>query len=269
MTIYLTLKGAAAVAVLMLAVATGACSTATDSVQPSPAGVSYSVSTLASQVTPEPPSTAPLEPTLTPTPDYVGGHPLDTAAVERYIVEYTNQERATEGRSPLSHDPAISDISQDHSKDMAESGEFEHFIDGDGPTDRALDAGYDCRSYHPDGSYTHGLGENIALLPKVKSWQWTTIDARPGVKIWSVLSFYASERSIAEAIVQMWMDSPEHRAGLLKPTQRRMGVGVQVQEIQNHGYIDETVYATQNFSSCEEDDKKPRIEVHDDDLLVQ
>ena len=37
---------------------------------------------------------------------------------------------------------------------MAESSEFEHIIDGDGPTDRALDAGYDCRAYFPDGSYT-------------------------------------------------------------------------------------------------------------------
>ena len=29
-------------------------------------------------------------------------------------------------------------------------------------------------------------------------------------------------------------------------------VGVQVQELQRRGYIDETVYATQNFSSCED-----------------
>ena len=196
------------------------------------------------------------EPTPTPTPGYVGGHPLDAAEVERYIIEYTNQERGAEGRSLLSHDSAISDISREHSKDMAESGEFEHIIDGDGPTARALDAGYDCRAYLPDGSYTYGLGENIALVPKVKFWQRTRTASQPGVTTWSVVSFHASERSIAEAVVQLWMDSPEHRAGLMKPRYRRIGVGVQVQELQRYGYIDETVYAVQNFSSCEEDDEQ-------------
>lgn len=135
---------------------------------------------------------------------------------------------------------------------MAESGEFAHIIDGDGPTDRALDAGYDCRAYISEGSYNYGLGENIALTPRVKTWQWTKTDATE--VIWSTVSFYPSERSIAEATVQMWMDSPEHRAGLMKPTYRRIGVGVHVQELQKYGYIDETVYSVQNFSSCQEGD---------------
>ena len=169
------------------------------------------------------------------TPSYVGGRSLDAAEVERYIIEYTNRERAAEGRTLLSHDSAISDISREHSKDMAESGEFEHIIGGGGPTDRALDAGYDCRAYRPDGSYTHGLGENIALTPKVKTWKWTTTDARPVVKTWSAVSFYSSERRIAEALVQLWMNSPEHRAGLMKPSYRRIGVGVHVQEFQRYG----------------------------------
>ena len=135
---------------------------------------------------------------------------------------------------------------------MAESGEFEHVIDGGGPTDRALDAGYDCRAYRSDGSYTYGLGENIASAPRVKTWKWTTTGAWPVVKTWSAVSFHASERSIAQALVQLWMNSPEHRAGLMKPSYRRIGVGVQVLELQRYGYIDEMVYATQNFSSCEE-----------------
>ena len=256
-----TLKGAAVAAMLLFAFVTGACSIPTDGGRPSPVDASrprlIPLPTLAPTSTPDPTSTptptSTPEPTPTPeptsTPGYVGGHPLDTASVERYIVEYTNQERAAEGRSLLSHDPAISDISREHSADMADSGEFEHIIGGGGPTDRALDAGYDCRAYRPDGSYAYGLGENIALTPKVKTWQRATIEAP-----WSVLSFHASERSMAEALVQLWMNSPEHRAGLLKPSYRRLGVGVQVQEIQRRGYIDEMVYATQNFSSCEEAD---------------
>ena len=204
--------------------------------------------------TPSPVPTATPQPTPTPTPGYVGGYSLDAAEVERYIVEYTNRERAAEGRSLLSHDSAVSDISREHSADMAESGEFEHIIDGGGPTDRALDAGYDCRDYLPDGSYFYGLGENIALFPKVKTWQEVYDPSGLVVSTWSVLSFYRSESSIAEAVVQGWMGSPEHRAGLMEPRSRRIGVGVHVQELQRRGYIDEMVYATQNFSSCEEAD---------------
>ena len=177
---------------------------------------------------------------------------MDADEVERYIVEYTNRERASGGESRLSHDLTISDISRQHSVSMADSGEFEHIIDGDDPTDRALEAGYDCRAYRQDGSYTYGLGENIALTPKVKTWRWTRPPSQPGVTIWSPVSFYLSESSMAEAVVQQWMDSPGHRALLMKPSYRRVGVGVHVQELQRYGYIDETVYATQNFSSCEE-----------------
>ena len=249
MTNYSILKKAAAVAavVLMLAVATGACLTSADSAQPTSVGASPSAT-----ARPTPASTPTPTPEPTPAPSYVGGRPLDAAIVERYIIEYTYRERAAEGRSPLSHDPDISDISREHSKNMAESGEFEHVIDGDDPNDRALDAGYDCRDYLPDGSYFYGLGENIALFPKVKTWQ-EVYDPSGPVTTWSVL-FYRSESSMAEAMVQGWMDSPEHRAGLMEPRSRLIGVGVHVQELQRRGYIDEMVYATQNFSSCEEAD---------------
>ena len=247
MTTHPRLKGAAAVVALMLAVATGACSAPTDSAQPSSVGASPAVT-----ARPTPASTPTPTPEPTPAPSYVGGRSLDATIVERYIIEYTNRERAAEGRTLLSHDPAISDISREHSKNMAKSGEFEHIIDGDDPNDRALDAGYDCRAYFHDGSYSYGLGENIALLPKVNRWLYDP--SGPVGTTWSVLSFYRSESSMAEAVVQIWMDSPEHRAGLMEPLSRRIGVGVHVQELQGGDYIIEMVYATQNFSSCEEAD---------------
>ena len=249
MTTHPRLKGAVAAVVLMLAVATGACLTSADSAQPTSVGASPSAT-----ARPTPAFTPTPTPEPTPAPSYVGGRSLDATIVERYILEYTNRERAAEGRTLLSHDSAISDISREHSKNMAESGEFEHVIDGDDPNDRALDAGYDCRDYLPDGSYFYGLGENIALFPKVKTWQ-EVYDPSGPVTTWSVLSFYRSESSMAEAMVQGWMDSPEHRAGLMEPRSRRIGIGVHVQELQRRGYIDEMVYATQNFSSCEEDDE--------------
>ena len=108
MTTHPRLKGAAAVVVLMLAVATGACFTSADSAQPSSVGASPAVTarpTPASTPTPTPKPTPASTPTPTPTPEptpvtpsYVGGRSLDAAEVERYIIEYTNRERAAEGR---------------------------------------------------------------------------------------------------------------------------------------------------------------------------
>jgi len=44
---------------------------------------------------------------------------------------------------------------------MISSGIFAHDIHGKGPTGRALEAGYNCRAYNEDGSYSYGLSENI------------------------------------------------------------------------------------------------------------
>ena len=99
---------------------------------------------------------------------YAGGARLDADDMERWIIEFTNRERTGAGLSPLSHDPAISDIARAHSTNMVESGMFSHRIDGDGPTDRALDAGYDCRADLGGGRYSYGLAENIAKHPKLK-----------------------------------------------------------------------------------------------------
>ena len=118
-------------------------------------------------------------PTLAPVPvsvpsgagpslPYVAGARLDVDEVERWIIEFTNRERADAGLPPISHDPAISDIARAHSMNMVESGVFIHRIDGDGPTDRALDAGYDCRADLGGGRYSYGLAENIAEHPKPK-----------------------------------------------------------------------------------------------------
>ena len=48
------------------------------------------------------------------------------------------------------------------------------------------------------------------------------------------------------------MDSPGHRANILDPQARRIGVGVYIKETVKYGrWVDEIVFATQNFSECE------------------
>ena len=190
-----------------------------------------------------PAPTPALEPIPKPDPRYAGGSPLDAGEVERYIVEFTNEMRETEGLHPLTHDPAASRISRQHSTAMAESGIFSHKIDGDGPIERARKAGYGCPR----------LSENIASTPRVKEWTiWTWKTAKPALSstIWRPTSYWHDDRAMAYAVVDQWMDSPGHRENLLDPEHRRIGVGIHIQESPKHGYANETVYATQNFSSC-------------------
>ena len=192
-----------------------------------------------------PPPTIAVLPEVKEPLQYVAGAGLDAGEVERGIIEFTNRERADRGLGPLFHDPAISDIARAHGENMAGSGIFSHRIDGDGPTDRALDAGYDCRADLGGGRQSYGLAENIAKTPRVQRWRGVAGSAN-----WRPVSYHADSEAMARAVVEQWMDSPGHRANILKPGYRRIGVGVYVQESQMYGYQDETVFATQNFSSC-------------------
>ena len=96
---------------------------------------------------------------------------LVKSTIEKWVIHYTNEEREAADLKALIHDPSISDIARAHSEDMIQF-RFSHDINGRGPTDRAIAAGYSCRYYFADGSYTStsGLAENIFEYPRVKMW---------------------------------------------------------------------------------------------------
>jgi uncharacterized protein YkwD len=148
------------------------------------------------------------------------------AQIEQYIFEYTNMERSSYGLEALVLDSALSQISQDHSDDMAENDYFSHInLDGETPTDRAIAADYNVVKYLGDGYYSTGIGENIAKMPtgNVIGIGYVSDDAE----------------SIAKAIVDAWMDSDGHRANILNSQYTNIGIGVA---------FDGTYYiATQNF----------------------
>ena len=176
---------------------------------------------------------------------YAGGQPLSPLRVEHWIIHYTNAERETAGLRPLIHDPAISTIAREHSRNMTRFG-LHHEINGKDPTDRALEAGYNCRAYRGDGSYFFGLSENIYEYPKITEWSRRSMEIVP-------TSFH-SDQTMALALVRGWMNSPGHRRNILDSSARRIGVGVAIQEHQiarSDGLHQETVFATQNFSSCQ------------------
>ncbi|MFC8427242.1 CAP domain-containing protein [Streptomyces sp. NPDC057253] len=116
--------------------------------------------------------------------------PLTTADLARTadeVVVLTNRERAKAGLPPLAVDHHLAGAAQAYSTDMAARAFYSHTSpEGTQPWDRAAAAGSTRRS----------IGENIAC----------------------------GQRSAGE-VVEGWMNSPGHRANILKPGFTHIGVG--------------------------------------------
>ncbi|MBA2947966.1 CAP domain-containing protein [Streptomyces himalayensis] len=113
--------------------------------------------------------------------------PAGLAQTAAEVIALTNTERARAGLTPLSGDPHLTAAAQGHSADMVARAFYSHTSpDGSEPWDRAAAAGCTRRS----------IGENIAC----------------------------GQRSPAE-VVDGWMNSPGHRANILKPGFTHIGVG--------------------------------------------
>ncbi|MGW6057835.1 CAP domain-containing protein [Streptomyces sp. NPDC055189] len=103
------------------------------------------------------------------------------------VLRLTNAERTAAGLRPLSPDPLLTVAAQNHSADMIARAFYAHTApDGGEPWHRASAAGSTHRS----------IGENIAC----------------------------GQRTPAE-VVDGWMNSPGHRANILKPSFTHLGVG--------------------------------------------
>ena len=165
------------------------------------------------------------------------------------MIYFTNAERRKAGLSPFVEDSEISNIARMHSQNMARLDIYDHTIGGKGPTDRALDSGYNCRAYLPDGSYTYGLSENIFKYPRVTQWIGTSRSFGLSTSYCPDI-FDEDSKAMAYGLVEGWMNSPGHRENILDEDSRRIGVGVAIMQMERYGYVDEIVFATQNFSSC-------------------
>ncbi|MFJ5263136.1 CAP domain-containing protein [Streptomyces sp. NPDC088387] len=112
----------------------------------------------------------------------------DLARTAAEVTELTNRERIRAGLRPLAPDPLLTVAAQAHSADMVARDFYSHTApDGSRPWDRAAAAGARRRS----------VGENIAC----------------------------GQRSAGE-VVTGWMNSPGHRANILKPDFTHIGIGL-------------------------------------------
>jgi uncharacterized protein YkwD/stress response protein SCP2 len=113
--------------------------------------------------------------------------PGDLARTAVEVTDLTNRERARAGLPPLATDALLTRAAQAHSTDMVVRAFYSHTgPDGSQPWDRAASAGSTRRT----------IGENIAC----------------------------GQRSAAE-VVEGWMNSPGHRANILKREFTHIGIG--------------------------------------------
>jgi uncharacterized protein YkwD len=137
---------------------------------------------------PEPDPAPPPQPSPSSPPSTTASAPSSGAsAAESAVVDIVNEERARAGCPSVRGEAGLHDLARRHSADMAARGYFDHTDpDGRTPWDRAEAAGIS------------GVGgENIAMGAP---------DAR--------------------SVMEMWMDSPGHRANILNCDFTRIGVGM-------------------------------------------
>jgi uncharacterized protein YkwD len=103
------------------------------------------------------------------------------------MLEMVNAERAKKRLKPLAADPQLAEVARAHSRDMFARGYFSHVTpEGKDPFDRM----------RADDVRFLAAGENLALAPTL-----------PGA-------------------YQLLMNSPGHRANMLRPQFGRLGIGV-------------------------------------------
>ncbi|MHB1006931.1 MAG: CAP domain-containing protein [Chloroflexota bacterium] len=117
----------------------------------------------------------------------------ELTALEDEVIRLVNEERIKNGVAPVRKSPVLTQITRSHSQDMLVNDFVSHKgSNGFSSAERALAAGY-----APYGWGKAYVGENIA----------------------------AGLHTPADA-VRGWLNSPTHRANLLRPEYREIGVGL-------------------------------------------
>jgi uncharacterized protein YkwD len=106
---------------------------------------------------------------------------------EQEILDLTNKERTKAGLKPLKANEKLTKAAREHSKNMARQEKMDHELDGKTPAARVRKAGYKFNA----------MAENIAY----------------------------GQRTVEE-VLESWMTSEGHRANILNPKYREIGIGV-------------------------------------------
>ena len=145
--------------------------------------------------------------------------------VEETILALTNDIRRRNGLGLLQRDVGLRDVARGHSDDMIQRHFFEH-TNPDGH-----DSAWRISTAHR--RLIGGTGENI--------WRYaTTLEYDDGKQFATPITL--SARQISEKAMDGWMNSPGHRANILRPQFTHLGVGMSL--------IKGETTITQNFAAA-------------------
>jgi len=152
--------------------------------------------------------------------------------LETEIHNLINNERQKSGVAALKYDTKLANIARAHSQDMAARNYFSHYTpEGDGPTERAIKAGYSVHKELGGGYYSEGIAENI-----FQNNLYDTVTYYNGIPVYD----WNSQSEIASSTVNGWMNSPGHRQNILNSDYDNEGIGVAISS-------DDKVYITEDF----------------------
>lgn len=130
---------------------------------------------------------APTKPPTSTKPPVMAPPPPAALSKTDEVVQLTNVERAKAGCGPLAAEARLTTAAQGHTSDMAQNNYFDHTsLDGRTMVDRIRATGFPLTA----------VGENIA-----------------------------AGTATAAATLQLWMNSPGHRANILNCAYNQIGVG--------------------------------------------
>jgi uncharacterized protein YkwD len=126
-------------------------------------------------------------------PAAIGAPSSQSVSLDLGVFQQLNVIRSQHGLAPLRLDDRLTEAADSHSEDMVANGYFSHdSSDGAAFSDRLA-------SFYPQGSAHYwAVGENI---------------------------FWSSGPPSASRGVEAWMASPPHRANILNPNWRVIGIG--------------------------------------------
>lgn len=161
---------------------------------------------------------------------------LDMDDLVKRIHQRVNEARKAHNVVTLDYDPAIEPLAETHSEDMAERDFFGHQNpDGAGVADRARRLNLTCIKRENQTKTRNGFGENLFTGTLYRGYREMYENGR---KV-DVVYDWHTESSLAEVIVDGWMNSPGHRRNLLDSTYDDEAIAVAT--------VGEKYYVTQVF----------------------
>lgn len=167
---------------------------------------------------------------------------MDGEQLERAVHAAVNDARTARDYETVAYDPDLQPVARYHSSRMASGGELFHEApDGEELSDRLAKFGYDLRAKSTGQRFCHGCCADLRCLltpqfcPECGSTLYD-VDTGPAtagenlaLQESTVLhGAIEDERSTAVAVVEGWLDSPDHRKNLLDARFDREAIGTVV-----------------------------------------